>query len=195
MSQNIWKIVFLHPKIIWKVPENCNFDHRRFWNLTCKKFLISIFSIQIFFVRPNFNFFYHPNYSLRVLFQMFLGCHINIFQMFWGDSRQFSMTSGATIPMFLECFGGSTDYSRWHPEQLYQCFSSVLRVSQTTFHDFQINYTKMSRVLWEVSGLLVVSLIAEMPPFHKICVHLIINDIRSLCIVLEVVLGYTNHIK
>jgi hypothetical protein len=46
--------------------------------------------------KSNFKIFYHENYSFRILFQMFLGCHINIFQMYWGVSRPFLVTSGAT---------------------------------------------------------------------------------------------------
>jgi hypothetical protein len=62
------------------------------------------------FFQVNFEIFEHQKNNFGVLYQILLGCHINIFQMFWGVSRLILMTSGATSSMFLECFGGSPDY-------------------------------------------------------------------------------------
>jgi hypothetical protein len=140
-----------------------------------RNFFISIFQTQNIFVGPNFKIFYHENSSFRVLFQMFLGCHINIFQMYWGVSWLFLMTSGATWPMFLECFGGSQtisndfrsnltnvsrvfwgvpDYFQWLPEQVDQCFASVWGGPQTISNGFWSNYINASRVFWRAPRLL-----------------------------------------
>jgi hypothetical protein len=70
--------------------------------------------------------------------------------MFWGVSRLILTTSGATSPMFLECFGGSPDYFQWLFEQLYQFFSSVFGSPQTISNDFRSNYTNVSQVFWGV---------------------------------------------
>jgi phage-related protein len=73
---------------------------------------------------------YFPNVlrGLQTVFHDFRSNLTIVSRVFWGIPRLFPMTFGATISMFLEYFQGSPDYFWRLPEQVDQCFASVLGV-------------------------------------------------------------------
>jgi hypothetical protein len=73
---------------------------------------------------------YFPNVlrGLQTVFHDFRSNLTIVSRVFWGIPRLFPMTFGATISMFLEYFRGSPDYFSRFPEQVDQCFASVLGV-------------------------------------------------------------------
>jgi hypothetical protein len=78
--------------------------------------------------------------------------YANVSQRFWEVPRLFPMTSKATISKLLEYFGGSPDCFQWLPEQLHQCFPSVL-VGLVTISDvFSWKYTSVAQVFWGAGG-------------------------------------------
>jgi hypothetical protein len=111
---------------------------------------------------------YFPNIlgGLQTNFDDFRSNFTNVSRVFRGVPRQFPMTFGATIPMFLECFGESPDHFQllseqlYHvsqlfwglPEQLYQCCSSISGGHETILDDFRSNYTSVLVGLQTISG-------------------------------------------